>query len=172
MAAIGSSLTEQVEQLYKEHRGWLSLFIQRRTGCPETTADLIHDTYLKILSSGRLPQKKDSKKFLTHVAKGLLIDNYRRKQIEQAYQEYLQQLPQDHAPSAEIHVQMIEALTEIDSLLQRLPSNVREALLLRQLDNLSYKEIAKRMNVSVSSVEKYIAKGLQACIEAALEDRF
>ncbi|ODN66106.1 sigma-70 family RNA polymerase sigma factor [Methylophaga muralis] len=171
MAVIGSSLTEQVEQLYKEHRSWLSIFIQRRTGCPQVTADLIHDTYLKILTSGRLPKKQDSKRFLTHIAKGLLIDNYRRKQIEEAYQDYLLQLPQDHAPSAETHVQMIEALTEIDALLHRLPDNVREALLLRQLDNLSYKEIAKRMNVSVSSVEKYIAKGLQACIEAAIEDR-
>lgn len=171
MTALSSTLAEQVEQLYKEHHSWLSIFIQRRLGCPDDTADLIHDTYLRILSSGRLPPKQDSKRFLTHIAKGLLIDNYRRKQIETAYKDYLQQLPESHAPSAEFHTQMIEALTEIDTLLHRLPKNVREALLLRQLDNLSYKEIAKRLNVSVSSVEKYIAKALQACMEAALEDR-
>lgn len=171
MAAISTSYAEKVEQLYREHHSWLYVFILRRTGCSQDTADLIHDTYLRILASGRLPKKQDSKRFLTHIAKGLLIDSYRRKQIEEAYQAYLQQLPDDHAPSAETHVQMIEALTEIDALLHRLPDNVREALLLRQLDNLSYKEIARRMNVSVSSVEKYIAKGLQACIEATIEDR-
>lgn len=171
MAATNSSLAKQVEQLYREHHNWLSSFIQRRIGCPQDTADLIHDTYLRILASGRLPKKNDAKRFLTHVAKGLLIDHYRRKQIEEAYQEYLQQQPLNHNPSAEMHVQMIEALTEIDTLLHRLPAHVREALLLRQLDNLSYKEIAKRLNVSVSSVEKYIAKALQACMEAAIDDR-
>ncbi|HIC46888.1 MAG TPA: RNA polymerase subunit sigma, partial [Methylophaga sp.] len=42
--------TDTIENLYLEHRGWLSVFIQRRMGCPETTADLIQDTYLRILT--------------------------------------------------------------------------------------------------------------------------
>ena|SRR5690554_72562 len=171
MTTLDPTHTEQIEQLYIEHHSWLSLFIERRLGCPHDTADLIHDTYLRLLVSGRLPNKRDSKRFLTHIAKGLLIDSYRRKQIEKAYQEYLQQLPEPHIPSAEEHNQMIEALTEIDALLHRLPENVRKALLLRQLDNLSYKDIAKQLNVSVSSVEKYIARALQACMQAVLEDR-
>ncbi|WP_289285476.1 sigma factor-like helix-turn-helix DNA-binding protein [Methylophaga sp. UBA1918] len=33
---------------------------------------------------------------------------------------------------------------------------------------MSYKDIAKQLNVSVSSVEKYIAKGLQTCLAASL----
>ncbi|WP_417579633.1 sigma-70 family RNA polymerase sigma factor [Nitrincola sp.] len=79
-------------------------------------------------------------------------------------------LSEQFAPSAEEHVLMMEALVSIDALLHRLPDKVREALLLRQLDNLSYKEIAKRLNVSVSSVEKYVAKALQACMADIIQD--
>lgn len=160
--------TDTIENLYLEHRGWLSVFIQRRMGCPESTADLIQDTYLRILSSGRLPEAKDARKYLTHVAKGLIIDAFRRRRVEEAYLDYLQQQPENTAHSVETQTLMIEALTEIDALLHRLPSKVREALLLRQLDGLSYKTIAERLGVSVSSVEKYVARGLQACMAATL----
>ncbi|WP_289285464.1 sigma factor, partial [Methylophaga sp. UBA1918] len=85
--------TDTIENLYLEHRGWLSVFIQRRMGCPETTADLIQDTYLRILTSGRLPEQKDARKYLTHIAKGLVIDVFRRRRVEEAYLDYLKQQP-------------------------------------------------------------------------------
>jgi DNA-directed RNA polymerase specialized sigma24 family protein len=51
-------------------------------------------------------------------------------------------------------------------VLQGLPAKAREALLLRKLDGLSYRDIASRLAVSVSSVEKYVASALLACYQA------
>ena len=48
-------------------------------------------------------------------------------------------------------------------VLSSLPEKNRRAILLRKLYCLSHKEIAKKMDVSVSSVEKYIATGLKIC---------
>ncbi len=166
MSVVKLSFSQQIEHLYGEHRGWLSVFIQRRTGCPDATADLIQDTYLRLLSGGKLPEQQDSRRFLTHIAKGLLIDRYRRKNIEDAYLEYLSLVPEEYYPSPQQQVMMVESLIEIDVLLQKMPSKVRQALLLRQLEGLSYKDIAQQLGVSVSSVEKYIAKALRACLLA------
>ena len=47
-----------------------------------------------------------------------------------------------------------------------LPARARQALLLCKLDGLSYRDIAAELQVSVSSVEKYIAAGLLACYQA------
>lgn len=170
MTAISTQHAEQVEQLYLENRTWLSIFIQRRLGCPDDAADLVHDTYLRVLKSDHIPSGVESKRFLTHIAKGLLIDRYRRKQFEIAYQEHLKSLPEVHALSAEAHVQMIETLMEIDTLLRSLPDKVRQAFIYRQLDHLSYKDIAERLSVSVSSVEKYVAKALQVCMAGINQD--
>ena len=161
---------EQVDKLYLEHRGWLSILIQRRLGCPHSTADLVQDTYIRILASGKLPAAQDSRKYLTHIAKGLVVDLYRRRRIENAYLEYLRQQPEALFPSAENQAQTIETLVEIDKLLHRLPDKVRRALLMRQLEGLSYRDIAQNLRVSVSSVEKYIARALQTCMLAALKD--
>ena len=158
---------EQVDKLYLEYRSWLSVLIQKRLGCPHSTADLVQDTYLRLLASGKLPAAKDSRRYLTHIAKGLVIDLYRRRRIESAYLEYLQQRPVDVYPSPEIQLQTVEALIEVDALLHRLPIKVRQALLLRQLEGLSYRDIAQRLQVSVSSVEKYIARALQGIMLAA-----
>ncbi|MEL6114567.1 sigma-70 family RNA polymerase sigma factor [Photobacterium sp. SP02] len=160
---------KQVGRLYQQHQGWLSVFIQRRMSCPFTTADLVQDTYLRLLSSGRLPASGESRRYLTHIAKGLVIDFYRRRRVESAYLEYLQQQPQQVAVSSEERLQMVEALLEVDRLMRHLPDKVRQALLMRQIDNMSYKQIAAELEVSVSSVEKYIAKALQACMTASME---
>lgn len=164
MSADSTLQTQVLGELYVAHHDWLSRFIQRRIGCPHTTADLIQDTYLRLLANGRLPEQQDARRFLTHVSKGLVIDLYRRQRIEEAYLTYLQNQPEHLASSPEDHLQMIQVLTEIDAMLHRLPDNVRQTLLLRQLEGLSYKAIAERLGVSVSSVEKYMVKALQACM--------
>ena len=94
----------------------------------------------------------ESRRHLTRIANGMVIDLYRRRQIEAAYLEVLVQVP--------------EALAEIDAVLHLLPSKARQALLLCKLDGMSYRDIAAELQVSVSSVEKYIAAGLLACYQA------
>lgn len=158
-----------VDDMYKKHSNWLSIYIQRRLGCPEATADLVQDTYLRLLAKTTLPSLQDSRRYLTHIAKGLVIDLYRKRNVETAYLELIANDPIALSTSAESQLLMIEALTEIDNLLQQLPEKVRQALLMRQLENMSYKQIAKQLNVSVSSVEKYIARALQRCLMVNLE---
>ena len=168
MAVTSPATAEQIDKLYLEHRCWLSTLIQRRLGCPHHTADLVHDTYLRILVSGKLPAAKDSRRYLTHIAKGLVIDVYRRRRIERAYLDYLMQQPIPVFPSPEARAQAVEALVAVSSLLHGLPYKARQAFLLHRLEGLRYHDIAQRMQVSVSSVEKYIARALQACLLASL----
>ena len=59
MTAISPVDVNEVDSMYREHHGWLSLFIQRRLSCPQVSADLVQDTYLRLLVSGKLPERKD-----------------------------------------------------------------------------------------------------------------
>lgn len=45
----------------------------------------------------------------------------------------------------------------------QLPPQCRKAFLLRRVDELQYKQIANRMNITVSAVEKHVAVGLLKC---------
>ncbi|MDH3066937.1 sigma-70 family RNA polymerase sigma factor [Achromobacter insolitus] len=166
MSTNQSATQQGIEGLYADHHSWLRSWLRRRLDNAFDAADLAHDTYLRILHTGRLPEPHQSRQHLAQVARGLVIDLYRRRQIEAAYLEALAGLPQAHAPSEEARALAVQALVEIDAVLQGLPAKAREALLLRKLDGLSYRDIASRLAVSVSSVEKYVASALLACYQA------
>jgi len=152
-----------ISSLYRENQSWLRGWLYSRLGCSEAAADLAQDTFLRLLKTGNLPPSGESRRFLTRIAKGLMIDRFRRHKIEEAYLESLSRMPEAFAPGPETRHAVVETLIELDTLLDGLPDKVRKALLLRQLDGHSYAKIARQLSVSVSSVEKYVARGLAAC---------
>lgn len=164
--------SRQLETLYADHHGWLRGWLRKKLGNAFDAADLAHDTYLRILRSGRIPSDDHSRRFLTHIANGLVIDLYRRRQIEAAYLDALATQPDNHACSEETRALAIEALIEVDTILHGLQSKARAALLMCKLDGMSYRDIATELKVSVSSVEKYIATALLACYQAMHSDMF
>lgn len=158
--------SQSIETLYQNHHSWLRGWLGKKLGCSHSAADLAQDTYVRLLVSGHVPDVSQSRGHLTQIAKGLVIDLFRRRRIETAYLDALNALPEPETPSIEMRALIIETLIEIDMLLHKLPHKVRKAFLLCKLDGLSYCEIASELNVSVSSVEKYIAQALVACYEA------
>jgi RNA polymerase sigma factor (sigma-70 family) len=161
--------SDSIAELYRSHHGWLHGWLRRKLGCTHQAADLVQDTYVRLIVAGRLPAPEQSRAYLTQIAKGLVIDLYRRRQLQTAYLEALAQLPEACAPSPETRALVIETLIRIDALLRRLPSPVREAFLLSQFDGLTYSAIAERLAISVATVRKYMLKAAQAC-QAALDD--
>lgn len=159
----------QFTRLYEMHQGWLSNFLRKRLDCSHKAADLMQDTYLKVLVSGKIPPSEYARPYLTRIAKGLVVDQYRRWRIEQAYVESIRHLPEAYQAAPEKRLEVIETLIEIDTLLHKISEKARQAFLLRRLEGLSYSDIAIQLNVSVSSVEKYVARALQACALAMLE---
>lgn len=156
-----------LETLYCEHHGWLHAWLRRRLGGAADAADLAHDTYVRIMVSGRTPPAGESRAHLTQIAKGLVVDLHRRRLLEASYLEALAQLPPSLAPSPEEHSLIIEALLRIDSVLDRLSAPVRETFLLSQLDGLTYSAIAVRLRISVGAVRKRMLVAARACAEAA-----
>ncbi|KAG1435614.1 hypothetical protein G6F57_021044 [Rhizopus arrhizus] len=169
MSAPGAP-AQAIETLYGDHHGWLRGWLRKKLGNAGDAADLAHDTYVRIIAAGTTPQPEQSRRYLTQLANGLLIDLYRRRNIEAAYLDAVACLPEAQAPSEEARALVLEALVEIDTILHKLPAKVRMALLLCKLDGLSYRDIAERLNVSVSSVEKYVAAALLACYQALYDD--
>ncbi|MDF3933984.1 sigma-70 family RNA polymerase sigma factor [Pseudomonas citronellolis] len=155
-----------LERLYGEHHGWLFGWLRRRLGNAPDAADLAQDTYLRIFSSGRMPQPVDARRFLMQVAKGLVIDHWRRQDVERAYREAIAHLPEAEVPSAEAHWLIVEALLRIDAMLDGLPAQTREVFLLAQFHELTLKQIAERTGMALISVRRHLHKALVACMTA------
>lgn len=153
-----------VTELYRAHNSWLLGWLRKKLGCSFDAADLMQDTFSKILQKDDLTSIKEPRAYLTTVAHGLMINHVRRRDIERAYLDALENMPEVEVPSPESLNIMVETLAKIDEMLDGLPTQVRSAFLWCQLEGLSHAEIASRLSVSVSSVRQYIAKALLHCL--------
>lgn len=168
MTASDPSSPQQLHTLYRDHHGWLQGWLRKRLGCAFDAADLVHDTYLRILARRDAEAIREPRSYLTTIAHGLMVNHLRRKDLERAYLDTLAHLPETLMPSPEERALALEALQQIDMLLDGLPVAVRRAFLLCQLEGLPHADIARRLGVSVSSVRQYIARALRQCLELAL----
>lgn len=156
-----------VTELYLSHHNWLRNWLRLKLGCAEWAADLAHDTFLRIIASraGVLESVREPRAFLTTIAHGLVVDFYRRRELEKAWLESLAHLPEATAPSPEQQHLILEALMEVDRLLDGLSPKVRGAWLMSRLDGLGHAEIAAELGVSVSRVRQYLATAARHCYQ-------
>lgn len=164
-------LSEQdIAGLYHGHHRWLLGWLRRRTDNAELAADLAQDTFVRVLVARRAFFLDEARTLLATIARGLVIDHFRRSALEAAFLDMLAQLPEQHVPSPEARLMVLETLNEIDAMLAALPPKVRSAFLMSQLDGLGYAEIARRLEVSLSSVQQYMTRAFTACYRAQYGD--
>lgn len=165
---MAKSLTGTTWQaLYNDHHLWLLGWLRQRLGCAWEAADLTQDTFVRVISRDDPNQIREPRAYLLTIARGLLVNHVRRKDLERAYLDALARLPASLAPDTETAAIWLETLLEIDAMLDGLPARVRRAFLLSQLDGLTYAQIAVQLDVSVSSVKQYMRKALMHCLQTA-----
>lgn len=157
--------------LYSDHQTWLLGWLRRKLNGSEQAADLMQDTFVRVLGRQDSPTLvREPRAWLTAIARGLLIDHWRRQEVERIWLEAQAAMPLAFEPSPEHRALLLEALQQIDAMLERMPSKVRRAFLMAQLQGLKYRQIAECMGVSERMVKKYMAQAMLHCI--ALDDEF
>ncbi|MET3678291.1 MULTISPECIES: sigma-70 family RNA polymerase sigma factor [Pseudomonas] len=160
----------EVALLYQAHHRWLSGWLRSRVGCSEHAADLAQDTFVRLLRARQLSPLKEPRAYLSSIARGLMIDQFRRRALERAYQESLAHLPEAEVPSEEDRLVILDTLARLDRALHQLKPRARQAFLLAQLDGLSIVQIALRLGVSRATVERDLAKALGVCYRLRYAD--
>lgn len=148
--------------LYSNHHGWLHGWLQRRLGNAWDAADIAQDTFLRVL--GRQVTGNEPRALLTHIAKGLVVDRWRRQEVEKAYLLALAQVPEAVAPSPESRLLILETLCRLEAMLHSLPPLTRQAFLLSQLDGLTYSAIAAQLGLSLITVKRHMRAAFIACL--------
>jgi RNA polymerase sigma-70 factor (ECF subfamily) len=94
----------------------------------------------------------------------VLLNHLRRQSLEQAYLQALAVLPEPETISPERQLTILQALQEVDAMLDALAPKVRAVYILSQIDGLTYAEIAQALGLGLRSVKRYMAQAMAECI--------
>jgi len=155
--------------IYFEQRGPLIRFFAARSGSAVEAEDLVQELYLKVSNTEVETEIANPRAYLFRLANNLMLDRARQARRsaarDTAYRDSTVETvgAEDvvDAPSAETQVAARQRLALITQRLAELPPKVREAFRLHKFEGMSHPEVAARMGVSRSAVEKYISAGLK-----------
>jgi RNA polymerase sigma factor (sigma-70 family) len=156
--------------LYRATLVPLRRYLGRLLGNAAEAQDVAHDAYLRLLpKEGRAPVEKPEA-LLYVAARRLAINRLKRRGISPFARENVDvELAASSAPGVQDEVMARQELALQQAAIQKLPAGCRSVLLLRKVEHLSHQQIADRLSITVSTVEKQHARALRL-LRAALQE--
>ena len=129
---------------------------------PADVDDILQESLARALAANQRTPLKFPKSYLFIVSRNIVFEQQERRSREVQWEIDEAILDSKAAPTdEELHYrQMMIAFWDA---LGTLPKAHQRAILLRRIYGLSQKEVAAKMGVSLSSVEKYFAQGIKRC---------
>ncbi len=164
-AAPAAPVRGTVEALYREQASALRLFVNRIVRNRSEAEDIVQETFLRVWRALEQGGVNSPRAVLYKAARNLALNHIRNDKLRQS--EAMRTAFGDVFPSrndtAEEQIIASEEAVACRRLMDGLPLRCREAFVLRVVDELSYKEMSRQMQLSVSTIEKHIGKGKQIC---------
>lgn len=141
--------------------------IAKRTGGTADAEDLLHSAYLRLERYSASNTVANPAAFLVRTAVNIGIDSYRHDR--RIYGEARMPVPdhEDSGPRADEVVAARELLSRVVSGINHLPEQTRRIFLMHRIDKLEYSEIARRLGISESAIEKQMAKAMMILADYA-----
>jgi len=144
-------------------RAWLS---RRRLGGLDVD-DIIQETYSRLMTAESVQHVHDARSYTFQVAGSVVIDHLRRMKVVSIASvpdlDILEVVSEE--PSPERQVIDRDELHRLAGAIARLPGRVREVFTLRRVYGLSQREVAEKMGIAESTVEKHMARGFLLMLE-------
>lgn len=166
-----------LEQLIKRYERKVYVYILMMVHQSHLAEDLTQDTFIKAIQSLKRGQYSDDNKFgswLIRIAHNIVIDHFRRSKQRQEllssnYDYDLFATARFSEANVEQRMVYGQVLADVRNLLNELPMEQREVVLLRYYGDLSFKEIADLTNVSINTAlgrMRYAIMNMRKTIEA------
>jgi RNA polymerase sigma-70 factor, ECF subfamily len=161
------------EQLARSQHRKVYGICYRFTGSQTDAEDLTQEVFLKMYRNlGSFdPVRGGFGTWLTTLTRNLLVDNYRRSRMERA-SDSLDETYEgeddgptkaerlaDSRPGQENHVAGLELRAQIQQALKQVSPELREAVILRDLEDMDYKDIADVLGIPQGTVKSRISRG-------------
>lgn len=156
-------------------RAGLKRYLRSLLKSHEDIEDIAQEAFARVLEAGSHGAIEYPKAYLYRTAHNLALNSLSRKssQLVDAIEDLADPGVLVESGSLEELVAAQRRFEQFCRAAAQLPDQCRRVLILRKVYGLSQQEVAVRLNISISTVEKHLAKGLLRCAAylKAQEDR-
>lgn len=153
--------------LVEATRPGLSRYVSKLVPCPDDVQEVVQEAYLKVYCALKNSHGDDHspQALLYATARNIAISRLRHLQVVARSTTSVgvaEELRREESDT-ENQVNTRQQFDHLSSAMNSLPPRCRKVILLRLANGLSQKAIGNRLGISVSTVEKHLAKGLRLC---------
>jgi len=129
--------------------------------------DIIQETYTRMLSVPLLETIRYPKQYALLTARAVIVDHMRQSRVVSIVSSDQFEFFEIAEPSASIEkrLEIRDEVQEVTDALAKLPKLCREILILRRVDGVSQKDVAKRLAISEKTVEKHMTTGARRLVK-------
>jgi RNA polymerase sigma factor (sigma-70 family) len=141
-------------------------FLLRLSRSPEDAMDLTQETFIRAYQGiERWRPEALFRTWLFHIARNLAFDRLRHDKIVEFVElDDDAELP-DPAAGPETALETAQRYHLLEAALERLPAQHREIILLREIEGMSYEEIAHVLDLSAGTVKSRLARARASLLE-------
>ena len=144
--------------LINRHQSKIYGFIYSKLSDRDMADDIFQDTFIKVIKTLKSNSYNEEGKFLPWVMRishNLIIDYYRKNKKMPMFRETedfsIFSIMSDNVPNIESQLITTQVESDLRKLIEELPEDQKEVLVMRMYQDLSFKEISELTGVSINT---------------------
>lgn len=159
---------------FLENSAGLKKMLSNHLHSPHQIEDILQESYVRTMEANKKVNIRSPKAFLYKVAHNLSLNH--KASSYQKYTDLIEDFESLGVLSTDISVEdtveQSQNFLQFCNALGTLPKQCRKVFVLSKVYGLSHMEIANTLGISVSTVEKHLAKGLLSCRDYLLQNGY
>lgn len=142
----------EFKSIFDEYYTPIKNFLYYKSGDIDLSEDITQDVFVKLWDKREEVQQETVKSYLYTIANNMLLNKIRHNKVVMTFAERNKTHQEEQSP--EFALEEKEFKVELERVISAMPEKQREVFLMNRIEEMTYKEIADRLELSVKAVEK------------------
>ncbi len=140
------------KELFDQYYTPINNFLYYKCGDAALSEDLTQDVFMKLWDKRDEVKQDTVKSYLYTIANNMLLNKIRHEKVKMNFAEKHKTQQEEQSP--EYFLEEKEFKNKLDEVIGEMPEKQREVFLMNRIEEMTYQEIADRLELSVKAIEK------------------
>lgn len=160
MVLIQQDKATWFKSLFDEHYDSIRRFLYYRCGDVDLSEDIAQEAFIKLWDVRATVREDSVLSLLYTISTNLLKNHHKHQKVVLNFQKSTTKMDLD-VEEADHPVREQELKVRLEQILSEMPEKCRIPFLMNRIEDMTYTEIAQRLNLSVKAVEKRMKEALE-----------